>query len=312
MNSKILNYQGITLNLMNTNITIYCHHTQTHDAWKVKMAKWFSYVSNEWSRFEKNNSLEQFNNQQQGKRIQVSPLFFEVLYASQEYAKQTNFYFNPFLLENIEELGYDKSFPLLKRKESNPSIKPPRLPLSEVLEFDPTSFTVQKTMDCKVDLGGFAKGWSVDYAAKWLKQQACINTGFVNAGGDLIVWSSFNEPWNISIANPFRESEIIHHISIKDGAIATSNTIYRKWAKEKKEYHHILNGRTGKCANSNVIQATVIGPSIMEAEVLTKILIILGSVNGVLWLNEHYPHVSYIIVCDNGQVLKGGKRYGAA
>ncbi|MCK9906172.1 FAD:protein FMN transferase, partial [Frankia sp. Cpl3] len=135
------------------------------------------------------------------------------------------------------------------------------------------------------------KGWSVDRLAKWLKQKG-ISRGLINAGGDLQVWGGFNhsEPWCVGIAHPFEEELDMAVVSLFDGAAATSNIVGRSWQSDEGMMHHLIDPRTMRPCNSDVMQCTVTGPSAVECEIWAKVVCILGSSAAIPLLLRNIPH----------------------
>jgi thiamine biosynthesis lipoprotein len=59
-------------------------------------------------------------------------------------------------------------------------------------------------------------------------------------------------------------------------AVATSTTRLRSWRAGGREAHHIMDPRTGAPSESDLAYATVAAPSILEADLAAKLLIIEG------------------------------------
>ena len=71
-------------------------------------------------------------------------------------------------------------------------------------------------------------------------------------------------------------------------------------------YHHILDPRTGRPAETDVLSATVAGPSAVRAEMAAKAALILGSRAGLAWL-EARPEMAGLLVLENGHVLRSAR-----
>lgn len=109
-----------------------------------------------------------------------------------------------------------------------------------------------------VDLGGIAKGFAVDSAVEAMRAAGAA-AGLVNAGGDLFV---FGEPRTVDIVDP-RERSPRLAISVCDYAVATSAGIAREGAA--LDFAHLGGPRGDK------ISVTVVAPSALDADALTKI-----------------------------------------
>ncbi|MEJ2353961.1 MAG: FAD:protein FMN transferase, partial [Anaerolineales bacterium] len=86
--------------------------------------------------------------------------------------------------------------------------------------------------------------------------------------------------------------------------VATSGRNYRRWQRGGAWKHHIIDPRTGEPAATDVLSATVIAPTVLEAEVATKVVLILGSREGLAWLGAK-PNYAGLVVLEDGQVVHG-------
>ena len=113
----------------------------------------------------------------------------------------------------------------------------------------------------RIDLGGIAKGYSVDRGIDILKSLGYTRM-YVSAGGDSrIVGDRFGKPWMVGIRDPRKgEGAVITRIPLADAAISTSGDYERFFEEDGVRYHHIIDPHTGHSA-SKVRSATVIGYS---------------------------------------------------
>ena len=139
---------------------------------------------------------------------------------------------------------------------------------------DSTVFFAQKGM--RIDLGGIAKGYAIDRAAKILKDRG-IGSFLINAGGD--IYASGRKPdgskWIIGIKHPRKPQALLAAFELSDFAVATSGDYERFVIVRGKRYHHILDPRTGYPATGSQ-SATVLAPTAEKADVLATYLFILG------------------------------------
>ena len=112
----------------------------------------------------------------------------------------------------------------------------------------------------RFDPSGLVKGWAIDRACSILAGRGCTNY-FVDAGGD-VQTSGVNEggsPWRVGVRNPIFRDKFATVIMASGVAVATSGT-YEKGA-------HIVDPHTGN-ATEALLSLTVVGPDIVEADVL--------------------------------------------
>ncbi|PWJ95240.1 thiamine biosynthesis lipoprotein [Oceanotoga teriensis] len=131
----------------------------------------------------------------------------------------------------------------------------------------------------KIDLGGIAKGYSVDMVIHRIKELDPKATGFIDAGGDIgIIGPKYgNLPWAIGIRDPFNTTQYtnIDIIYLYDGAIATSGDYERYFIENDKKYHHLIDPKTGYPAN-DAVSTTVIADDLMNADAFATAAFILG------------------------------------
>ena len=70
--------------------------------------------------------------------------------------------------------------------------------------------------------------------------------------------------------------------------------------------HHIIDPRTGQSAQTDILRATVVAPTVMEAEAAVKSVFLLGSEAGLEWL-EADPGLAGLLILDNGQMLTSSR-----
>jgi thiamine biosynthesis lipoprotein len=99
----------------------------------------------------------------------------------------------------------------------------------------------------EVDFGGIGKEYAADRAGALLLELGAAH-GFVNLGGDVRVLGPAPDgtPWRIAVQHPRGPAgEILAHLDVGHGALATSGDYERYFIAEGRRYCHILDPRTG-------------------------------------------------------------------
>ena len=153
----------------------------------------------------------------------------------------------------------------------------------------------------RIDLGGIAKGYAVDSAARILQARG-IRNATVSAGGDSrILGDRRGRPWIIGIRHPDDPDRVIARIPLEDAAISTSGDYERYFNENGVRYHHIIDPHTGK-SPVGVRSVTVIGPNATLTEGLTKSVFVMGPERG-LALIETQEGVDAVVVRSDGRVF---------
>jgi thiamine biosynthesis lipoprotein len=263
---------------------------------------WFESWEQRLSRFRPDSELSQLN-QRSGEVVQVSALMQEVLAAALRADRASEGLVTPAVLDALEKSGYDRSFAQMSSGEQFcvDQLQSSSPVVAQALQLKARARTVYLAPGARLDLGGIAKGWLVDRAAQRLRR---LGPALVDAGGDIAVSGPLlsGEAWSIGLADPFNPERDIDMLMIYRGGVATSGRDYRRWQKNGVWQHHIIDPRTGEPARTDVLTATVIAPTAQEAEMAAKVVLILGSLQGIEWL-EKRPHLAGLIVLEDGQTL---------
>jgi|JI10StandDraft_1071094.scaffolds.fasta_scaffold02782_6 FAD:protein FMN transferase len=122
-----------------------------------------------------------------------------------------------------------------------------------------------------VDLGGFGKGWLIDKLGVVLERLG-HKYFVINGGGDILVQAA--EPIELGLEHPFDAGQIIGTTQIKQGALAVSSTIKRRWKSDNKLHHHIIDPKTAASSETDIISSYVKGPSALIADTCATIFLL--------------------------------------
>jgi len=305
---------------MNTDIFVKVNDELADSSWCETVFEQFRYTEKAASRFLADSELSRWNAAPVGVPFAVSDRLYNLLSDAWWLAAHTDFKFNPFVGSTLKHIGYDRSFELIERtegtmlqfsqtedkeeeeeKEEEDNPKTINRTSAHDLELSAHDRTVTKHRNVDVDLGGIGKGWTVDRVYEELNTRFQAVSGVIDAGGDMRVWSE-EEPWQVGIQHPSEEEKELVQLWVKHAAIATSNVLHRRWKHQGKVQHHIIDGQTMRPASSDIVQATVLGPSAAEAEVAAKIICMLpaGDVNG--WMSTYFAGYGYIFATQYGDI----------
>jgi thiamine biosynthesis lipoprotein len=272
--------------------------------WEVaQVPGWFAEWESRLSRFRADSELGQLN-RYPGQPVRVSPILWDVVQVALQAAEHTQGLVTPTLLSALEAAGYDRSFQTIN--EAGPAaftVMPGRAQSCDWRDVvcDARTRSICLPPGVRLDLGGFAKGWAADQAVGRLGQCA---PALIDAGGDIAVSGprADGQPWPVGVGDPRKPGTTLCVLKIAQGGVATSGRDYRRWQRDGIWQHHILDPRSARPAETDVLSATVIGRSAAEAEVATKAVLIQGSHAGLAWL-EARPSLAGLLALEDGTVV---------
>jgi thiamine biosynthesis lipoprotein len=145
------------------------------------------------------------------------------------------------------------------------------------LHFDPATRRIWfEHPDLKIDLGGIAKGYACERAAKVLAD-AGVHDALVNVSGNM---RALGHPpdaaaWRIGVRDPRDRMSYFARVTIADEGISTSAKYEQFVAADGKTYGHIMDPRTGKPAEG-LIAVTVIARDAFLCDAWDTPLFVLG------------------------------------
>jgi len=162
-----------------------------------------------------------------------------------------------------------------------------------------TVFLKEKGM--RIGFGGIGKGYAAEMAKSFLKQKG-VNSGIVNAAGDLTVWGyqPDGKPWTIGIANPDAARQAFSLLEITDTAVATSGNYEKFVVIDGKKYSHTIDPKTGLPIRG-IKSVTIICPNAEIADAMATPVMIMG-VNVGLDLINQVNGIEGIIIDDNDMI----------
>ncbi len=269
---------------------------------------WFELWENSLSRFRPNSELSRLN-ARTGEWVAVSQTLWDVLHAALRAARDTTGLVIPTALSAMQAIGYTRSFEHIGSDlvEMSVTVAPPaHLTNWEDIQMDAANRAVWVPPGALLDLGGVAKGWCADQAARRL---AAYGPALVDAGGDIAIAPATDRATDfpIGIAAPAGDSPtpdaLLGMISVRAGGVATSGRDYRRWQIGAREVHHLIDPRTGEPAQTDVLTATAIAPTAAQAEVIAKTALLLGSDAGLAWAAAQ-PDAAALLVCEDGRIVR--------
>jgi FAD:protein FMN transferase len=230
-----------------------------------------------FSRFREDSELTRLN-RNAGRWTRVSAPFAALVRRALLAARETDGLFDPTVLPALRAAGYDRDFAEVEDRE----LADIRREVRELMVHNATACgawpeieldagRIRMPVGAELDLGGIAKGWTVDAAAR---DAAGLPWAIVDAGGDLrLAGRPPAEGLEIGIEDPEEPGAEVLRLRIGDGALATTSIRVRSWGAD---VHHVIDPRTALPSLTPVVQATVWAPTCTDAEVWSKAALLGG------------------------------------
>ncbi|MBJ7471242.1 MAG: FAD:protein FMN transferase [Solirubrobacteraceae bacterium] len=221
--------------------------------------------------------------------ISVSPMLGHALHVALEAARASGGLLDPTLAAPLVSAGYADDWDHERRVDLSTllALAPPRQPASPSpraawadVTVDRAAGTVERAAGLQLDLGATAKGLIADLALRML---GAVDTGFVDAGGDLAMATPGGQ--ELHAADPFGRPDLTLRTTGPCG-VATSSIAGRCWLGPAGPAHHLLDPSTGQPAFTGVVQATAAGPTTAEAERLAGQALLSGPEVGATLLTR--------------------------
>lgn len=237
------------------------------------------------SRFRDDSELVRVN-ARAGETVEVSELFTVALRTALDAAEETNGLVDPTLGAHLRNVGYDRTFSLVRERERW-TIAPLARTQGQWQQIEVGAGYVRIPRGCELDLGATAKALAADRAAERIARETGT-AALVSLGGDIA--TAGDTPaggWCIRIADDHGAPLDTPGpcVCIETGGLATSSTAVRRWRTDDGEAHHLLDPRTGLPASSPWRTVSVAAQTCVDANVASTAAMLLGD-RAPQWLAE--------------------------
>ncbi len=147
-----------------------------------------------------------------------------------------------------------------------------------------TIFLKEKEM--RIGFGGIGKGYAAEKAKLLLKDMG-VESGIVNAAGDLTAWGyqPGGKPWTIGIADPNVTRNAFSYLELTNTSIATSGNYEKYVFIDGKKYSHTIDPKTGYPV-TGIKSVTIISPNAEIADAMATPVMIMGTHVAIDMINQ--------------------------
>lgn len=233
-------------------------------------------------------------NQLSGSATPISETFANLLQTSLSAAKETDGAFDPTLGGAIK----------LWRQGSVP---PPEtldalVTGYETVTADQNSVTVPSGLT--LDFGAVAKGYASD-RAKAILEEHNIPRALLSLGGNVYAKGG-GSPWIVGVRDPNGEaSDWLGLLTVQDCFLVASGDYERFFESDGVRYHHILDPKTRKPAQSDLRETVIVCDSGTRADILSTAMFVKGSEGAIEFWEKSQDFDMILVTNDTVFVTKG-------
>ena len=263
----------------------------------------FEVVNNSMSTYRTNSIISRVNQSQNP--VKVDYHFIEVFRKSQEIWKLSNGYFDPTAgsIVNLYGMGPNTNVQSINRYKIDSVMQYVGL---DKVYLNNKNEIVKAKGGVYIDFNAIAKGYSVDLIKDLLTKINSENF-LIEVGGELITMgvNEKNTKWKVAIQNPIDLSSYYTEISIDGMSLATSGN-YRKFRIDSQtgiRYAHIVNPIDGESMTNNILSASVVSSSCIEADAWATSLMLMDPIEATKIINNIEDTEVLILTAVNDQII---------
>lgn len=156
----------------------------------------------------------------------------------------------------------------------------------------------------RIDFGGIAKGYAAQRVIE-IYQAHGVKSGMVSLGGNVQTLGTKPDgsPWRIGVRDPEGvQGAYLGVLPVTDRAVVTSGGYERYFQQDGQTYIHILDPRSGRPAESDLLSVTVVSSDGTAADGLSTALFIMGREGAARYWRDHSEDLELVLVARDGAV----------
>ena len=297
------NYKRIQGDAFGTTYQVIVQSESNSSKIKQSIDSIFEVVNNSMSTYRSNSIISKVNQSQNP--VKVDSHFIEVFKKSKDIWKLSNGYFDPTAgsIVNLYGMGPNNKLQSINKYKIDSVMQYVGL---DKVYLNQQNFIVKTDENVYIDFNAIAKGYSVDLV-KDLLININSNNFLIEVGGELITMgvNEKNKKWKVAIQNPVDLNSYYSEITLDGMSLATSGN-YRKFRIDSEtgvRYAHIVNPINGQSMSNNILSASVIANSCIEADAWATSLMLMDPMEAIEIINNIADIEVLILTAINDQII---------
>ena len=303
--NNVNDYKRIRGNALGTYYSIIVDTEIKQHLIKEKIDSLFEVVNNSMSTYMDSSIISKVNLSDQP--IVVDNHFIKVFKKSKEIWSLTEGSFDPTAgsFVNLYGLGPNTVYEKVDEFKID-SVK-------KIVGFDKVFLTneneiIKNNKNIFIDFNAIAKGYSVDLITE-LFEENLLENFLIEVGGEITSrgYAENNRRWKVAIQNPTVSTVSVYsEIFLTNKSLATSGN-YRKFRIDPitgERYIHIINPLNGEALSNNILSASVISDSCIEADAWATSLMVMNPINALDLINKIDGIEILLLTSKNNEVFE--------
>jgi thiamine biosynthesis lipoprotein len=240
----------------------------------------FAVVNDSMNHYDPSSILSEFNRLEAMQLIEVDWDFTYVLESAIDISIRSAGAYDPTVSPAVNLWGFGPGGPSAAPSASELESAATVVGINR-LAWDPTTRSLMKRTDgVRLDFSSIAKGYAVDLAADALDELG-IDNFMLEVGGEIQVrgQSPRDADWRLAIEQPDATGgrQMIDAVVLTNMGVATSGDYRNYFMQDGVRYSHLIDPRTVRPIEHDLVSVTVIHPSTMVADAWATALMIAGT-----------------------------------
>lgn len=255
-------------------------------------------LNRSFSLYDRDSEINHFNQLKKTDYVKVSEPFFSAVSQAIAFSKETDGYLDVTVSPLVTLWGFGPDG-FSKIPEDDEIRQALMATGTDKISVQKNDQSIRKVIpEVEIDLNSIAQGFAADRIAACLLKKNCMNF-MVDVGGEFICRgkNSKNEWWKIGIETPepslFSGEKVAAVVELANKSLSTSGSYRRFIEKNQKTFSHILNPKSGKPVQGNLVSVTVIAETAASADAYATALFVMGQEKAWQWLKKQ----NYVEAC---------------
>jgi len=231
------------------------------------------------------SNISRLNNAKANEKVYVDEGIINMLNLCRDMVEKTEGVYNPCIYPVFKLYDF-KNERVPADQEINKML--PYTNFNDLEIYD--NYIIKKYDYMQVDLGSIAKGYAADKCVEIAKKHN-VTSGVIDIGRNIYlignnISGGKTVPFNVGVTCP-RGGYLFGKIKLSNISAVTSGDYERYFMSDGVRYCHIIDGATGKRANTDIISATIFGTNSAMCEIYSTSLFLMGMEEAVKFANEN-------------------------